>query len=666
MRKSNLFFSAAMALSVGLFSSCAEDLVVDNQEKADSDQVRYLNVSISSPTGAGTRATDAENDFLQGTATENYVNRMLFVFYDREGNPTGDVATYTFKNNANDGDDDQGIFNPDGDVAGSKGNVGKIWTSVVPITLKQGQNLPSYVMCFINPVTDAQFLTTSLDDIKKLQRQAVITTQNYFPMSNSTYYGDNPITGEKDVPMTATPIAAVQLASSVEDALKKTAVDIYVERYAARVQLTLAPTAILDNDNSVKGYKLTFVPEYWRPNAIDQNVFAVKRFGLMPAGATEPVYEPSYAELKDNFGTTDDGWWNERLKYRSYWGCSPSYYKNSYPKVSDDITDVQANNAHVDGYPYELHYFNYQQIVDSENGNTGITLQKSVKWDENNGFNSVFYARETTAAAKSWKNANEYNPLATMASAVIVGRYKLATDEGTEVAANTTFYLYGQDGNEWNLYFDDATGVSGIKEAMVKHQNVVFRNVGTVQAPVYNAITDITPFVVEHPSKKVRTQDGVAVVAGRLVALQLTQKAVDDNATLDSNQKLYYYNTDEEKYDEISVANMNKVNSNLLSAGYARKYGQGLCYFSIPIEHLAGAVKNDDGSYDFANCPAGAFGIVRNHAYTIEVQSISGLATALRDVNQPIVPPMNDITYYISARVNILNWRIVPTQSVTL
>ena len=118
-----------------------------------------------------------------------------------------------------------------------------------------------------------------------------------------------------------------------------------------------------------------------------------------------------------------------------------------------------------------------------------------------------------------------------------------------------------------------------------------------------------------------------------------------------------------DKYVAITADNLNNVNSDLLSAGYARQYGEGLAYFSIPIQHLG---FNQTGTLDYTTARAGSFGLVRNHVYAINVKSISGLATALRDANQPIVPPMDEKTYYINARLNVLNWRLVPTQEVEL
>lgn len=290
------------------------------------------------------------------------------------------------------------------------------------------------------------------------------------------------------------------------------------------------------------------------------------------------------------------------------------------------------------------------------------TLQPSIKFT-NNKFAGAFYSRETTASAKAWNGeaaataANKFNPLATMASAVIVGRYKVTATDGTELADNSTFYLYGKTGNKWNLYKEGE-----IAEAMVKQQNTVLKNVAAEgEAPNYQPVpvTEAANFIVDHPSYAVREIAGKPV-AGRFVALQLKPNVTG----------YYWYNpnaTGDNKYQAIDATNINNVNADLLSTGYARKYGEGLCYFSVPIKHLGfpeGAVV--DNIISFEDCVAGSFGLVRNHVYNLNVSKITGLATALRDPNQPIVPPADEQTYYIHAKLNVLNWRIVPEQNVIL
>lgn len=526
----NLIFSAILAVALGLLAGCADSLQPDNPNggKVDHNQVRYLKVAIVSPSSAGTRTTNS--DFLTGDDEESFVEKMTFVFYDANGLPTGTAHDMTFTTNGA----------ADGFTSGLSGSVGKIWNSTIPVVLSQGENLPAYVMCFVNPIAVEQIKTTSMSGIEEIKRQEVVKSQEVdnskrcFPMSNSVYYGTSP-QGQTNVRLYATPISTDQLYPTAEAADRDVnTVDIYVERYAARIELKLAVTgAIADNTADVNGYTLTFVPEFWRPNAIDQDIYVIKRFGLIEGGVAN--YDPTYSALLTNFNNKT--WWNEAEKFRSYWACSPSYYTNKYPKVSDDITDVVPNNdypADRSGYPYDLHYFNYTQIKNSAVTNGGV-LQKSIAWDAANGFNKVFYARETTTSSGAWgwgqaEDIKGYNPAATLPSAVIVGHYNIvATGTGVTAvpdaptgASAPNFYLYGRTNNKYNLYFD-----SNIKKAMVDQQNVVLAKNGTS----YVAYRGEAGFVVEHPSKDVRDIKST-VVAGRHVALQLDKNALPE---------LYYY-----------------------------------------------------------------------------------------------------------------------------
>lgn len=672
MKKRNFLYGATLALTLGSLASCSDDLTTEVQKTVDHDQVRYLNVTISNTTGAGTRAADT--DFLTGSDEENFVENMVFVFYDADGNPTGQAHELKFATNTTTEGFAPGV---DDNPSVNGGNVGRIWQSTVPVQLAQGDNLPAYVMCFINPVSNVEFKTLTKDALDDAKRQKVVNDKGNFGMTNSVYYGTNPITGEENVRMVATPITTQQLYPSSEEAEKEgaTTTDIYVERYASRISLNLATNAVQPNTESVNGYTLTFVPEYWRVNSTDTEFYAVKRFGVIENDET--IFKPTYGQLLATFETKT--WWNDAEKNRSYWGCTPSYYENNYPRVSDDITDIaQDNDYDEDNYPFKVHYFNYNQFAN--NTVSGITFRDAIEWDATNGFNKVFYARETTTVSSAWgyvkpsetATKKSYNPLATIPSAVIIGHYTVTKTTGTtDVPAvengNPTFYLYGKFGDKHNLYFE-----SNILEAMINNQSVVL--VKDNDKGTYSEYKDAAGYKIEHPTKAVRDVKHT-IVAGRLVALQLNGTNLDN---------LYYYDATAtgEKYVKITNENLNKVNSDLLSAGYAAKYGDGIAYFNIPIEHLgiyatatnntgtyvegAKPTANNVCSYDFKKCPAGSFGIVRNHAYTINVTSISGLGTALRDKNQPIVPPVDDVTYHISAKLNILNWRIVPTQNVAL
>ncbi len=696
MKKSNFLFGAVAALAMGgAFTACSDDMPTQGIDNgvAEYDQTRYLSVTIGNPPSNGSRAADA--DFEQGTDLENYVHDLYFVFYDAAGVPTGESYHLRFSDNANNSDGTNNLQD-DGKVTGAfttntSGNVGKVWTSVIPVQLAQGANLPSYVMAFVNPVSSADLVTKTLSVLDDETRNLVQLSDNHFPMSNSVYYGNDPISGETNVRMVATPVTTSQLYNTEAEAAAEGAssVDIYVERYAAKVNLTIAANSISDEidastGNAVNGYKLKFVPEYWRTNAIDEKTYVVKRYGVIENGVTN--YKPTYAQMVANFNNRT--WWNDANLYRSYWAASPSYYANDFPTVSDDVTDLAEGSTTEKKNSYLLHYFSYNEI--KNNKLNGADTNKTMVWSatdgkfvDADGNESAFYASETTASSSAWNQGtnNSYNPLAVMASAVIVGHYEVtATGDKATVNTGDTFWLYGKSGSKWNLYASEQALVT----AMALQQNTVLKNVAAEdETPIYQTVTvgdgqgsTVTyasgVFKAEHPSQAVREAAGVTV-AGRLTALQLDADKL-------TGQNLYYYDSTKGSYVEVTASNVVQVNEDLLTAGYARQYGHGKCYFNIPIEHLGiyqnstvsgstgtyveGAKK--DGEYVWESCPTGSFGIVRNHVYNISISKISGLATALYDEDQPIVPPVDDVTYYISAKLDILNWRIVPTQSVEL
>ena len=74
----------------------------------------------------------------------------------------------------------------------------------------------------------------------------------------------------------------------------------------------------------------------------------------------------------------------------------------------------------------------------------------------------------------------------------------------------------------------------------------------------------------------------------------------------------------------------------------------GRTYYYTPIKHLG-----KKGSI-------AEYGIVRNHSYQVELNSIKGFGTPVYDPDKDIDPvvPSDDLTY-LAARINVLSWRVV-------
>ncbi len=666
MRK--ILYGVLGTLALGLASCSSDEPVGQVSQKVESDQTQYLAVSISTPTNNLSRA-DGDALFSNGVTNESEIKQLIFVFYDGSGAPTGKMVSLS-SDDAADGLTTGWTTNVDGN------NVTKFWTSVIPVEMTQGQDKPVYVMCYVNPVDNSKLESMTLSEIDAAVRTSIQGANGLFAMSNSVYYGNNPITGQSGVRMMATPIIEGQLFSSEDDAKKvlaadasetdqKLAIDIYVERYAAKIGLSMAPTVVgtypvlvAGENGTLTDGTITFTPTYWHPNAIDKTTYITKGFNttVNGASATQPA---TLTDLNTAFAATGmAGKWNDPDNFRSYWACSPSYYKNTYPQCSDNITDVTSTNA---PDPYNLKYYSYTEITNNPNG---------IAWNATSGFapansadgksaSGYYYVRETTASIEAITAENTNNK-AVVASAIIVGNYRLNNTE----TATPTFYLYGRS-NGKDIYYTDAN----IKKAIIANQNVIFDDNGLTRT------TNEALYSVVHPSAAVRGDDNVP---GRLVTIQLTTAPTP---------AVYFYDQDandgEGGYVPVTETNLNKANRLLwASASTAQKFHQGLAYFSIPIRHLGWGLNVDDNKLllvdgtattggratmiNWQNLRRGDLGVVRNHVYNIVVTGITGLGVGLGGVDQPLVPPMDPDNYYVAARLNVLSWRVVPTQTVTL
>lgn len=679
MRTTKFFLGALGLLTLGLVACSDHDFVPQDQQ-VEYDQTRYISVQISSPNDA------SRADFDDGTTNESFVSRIDFLFYDAAGNPTS--APQTMANL-------QGTFT---DIK-ENGNVTRLYTSVVPVNLVQGQNLPSQVVCIINgnQANIEVLKTVTLAELIDVERN-YFRQGDYFVMTNSVYYGQDALTGQANQRICATPINAnMQLFGTkqeAENAINNATtnpgalVDIYVERVAAKVGLTMAATAPQeyklangDTEAADDEVTLTFKATYWAMNATSQNTYLTKRYGVEAEDVIN--YYPTFAEitalLVNKGGFTN---WNDEPNHRSYWGCSPSYFKNEYPNVSDDVKDKELDNV--------LSYYTYKEIVEqaarteAQAGKWGIAKQALAAasdgsfsivntGDHTTGF---IYTRESTVALRTITDIQTGNPAAAVASAVIVGQY---TVNGATTPA--TFYI-DRNTNNTGTYYANADNV---KEVLAERQFIVFTDDnGLTSAPAAR-------FELVHPSTA--TQDIAKVnLASRLVTLQL------DKNNLSETNKLYYYDasykaegsTETGAYVEITTANIDAVNAQLLSVGYMDMFKDGKAFFSIPIRHLNWSddyyvqetwteeVDNGDGTtttvtytnpvgrYDWASMKTGALGVVRNHVYNLTVNSITGLGSAISDDDNPIVPPKEDNNQYVAARINILSWKIANTWSVDL
>lgn len=668
MRKINFLLAGIATL---FMASCSDNDIsqVQKPEVSEVDQTQYMAVTISAP-------IERSRSYEVGSKDESKVTRFDFFFYDINRNPTAKMQSYDSDKIEEEFDKTEGPFDDE-----STSNVTDRWTSIIPVQLVQGQNIPAYVICIVNAQSVSGLETKTMDELRDINDQHFLDNSGNFIMSNSTYFGLDVMTGEQDARLCATPILASQLYATKEAAQKAMGennkdgskyVNIYVERLAAKVGLTMTNDAPKDYilDSSAGGtVTLKFVPEYWFMNCIAKNNYITKRYGLQDKdnSTTPPTitynYKPTKAQIDSKFANTGmANTWNKPGDHRSFWGVSPSYYNGKYPLVSDQINDLLGSTEN-----YNQKYYSYNEVVSQATGKTGA---QAIAY--NNGFTvstlddksksaGYIYTRETTTAIGIINEISDGNPAATVGSAVIVGYYTVDGTQPTEA-----FYIDRHAGtNENGVYYGTAELA---KAALVSRQNILYKSNPEEDTNAEKA--DAESFIIEHPKKAVREKLANPNIAGRLVTLQLPSVPAP---------ALYWYDSSKSQYVSVSAENINQVNAQLVSTGYMDMFNQGRAFFSVPIRHLGfpQAVNNkvttadgktlyENGVYHWGNMRLGDLGIIRNHVYTLNVSSISGLGTGLRDDNQPILPPKDAVNQWVAVRLNILSWNVVTGWSVDL
>lgn len=92
------------------------------------------------------------------------------------------------------------------------------------------------------------------------------------------------------------------------------------------------------------------------------------------------------------------------------------------------------------------------------------------------------------------------------------------------------------------------------------------------------------------------------------------------------------------------------ANEQLKKAGPAKVWNEGRTYYYFDIKHLG------------ADGQPGQYGVVRNHLYNATITKLAGLGTPVYDPEEVIYPEKpTDDNQYIAAKINILSWRLVPS-----
>ena len=725
MKATSFIKGVALGLPLTFLAACSSD-TPDGPQKLDYDQVRYVSVAISSlddMSRAEGDEYDGTNDpaFSVGEEAENKVFEAYFVFFDENGNwLTSKMVSGERKDKGTDAGNYKWVY--EGvvpvELAAGQTEPSQMMVFLNPVNAaalnrslseleveprtgfygSQGTNA-STGFAMSNSVYYGTPGLTDIPGTDALPQPAIQLTNDLLHDTEAE---------------AQTALDNLNANSTITPEEAKVAV-AHVERYCAKVNLTYNDAQQGDIEVEGNTFTLGFEPEKWIVNATDKQVYVSKSFRREAADGSLLGENMTFGQLEETLNADGRNWkWNSPANYRSYWGRSPSYYEWNSPETSADVSDQSQ---------YSQNYYSFAQMLEIGTSFTSGSTTTRYENETTTSKEALLNATNPAATLPSltiigrhtlYKNGEKLNgnhtfyiaPVPTGSTGqpqIFFGNdiYGISTVEGGQTALS---YMIPKAGSLQLAY-----KING------KSFYVPLRSVLEVSP---RKLADM--FEVVHPSAEaLKTDDGTEVkMAARKVILQMKSglrsnvpTSILDDYTQDG--LVVSINVDElgnvvssggtqvnavlvcskQNIDhpllpyvvtvadapannyQITVSEVNRLLVSTLGNTYALdSYNEGRAYYYIPIKHLgwyAGTNPNKDWDNDimtlkWEDVRPGDFGLVRNHWYRVNVTGVTGLGIGVNRPDDPIVPPKDVKTNAVAYQIRILNWALVPTQSLEL
>lgn len=658
----NKFFLGIMG-ALALTACSSEEVIPDQKPIEGEGKPRYMSVSIRNA-NPGTRAEGEL--YEEGYGFENDVKSLRFYFFDGDGKPIEINSAKAQSYFDCESTDINNTGSPD-----MNQTVEKILNAVIVINsadasigtkIKQMVAVANFNSIKTTLKNQAESENLSLEELQSIvgnetTLNVAAYANNGFVLTSSSYY-DN---GET----CAVEIKETDIKESRELALAQP-VDVYVERVVAKVRVKTAWNDDFKN-NVISGVKFANTDAFGTDEyeAIALKTSDDKNITVNNTVNGDPVYviftgwnlwwttDKSYLIKKiGDWGSTLNDWWNSATYHRSYWAENPS---------GTELQKFPHNNA-------------TKKILTSgtwKGNNENYTLDQIAQY--------TAYCLENAAESGKGGLMKTYNPdtettsrtLAYFGGVLVTIKDKVATEltlaewastRGTEESVMTRMFSSLQN----QIYFKtkepvsstsestettDGTIISGTDNYMmiaVRLSDLCF--VSGLESGLANSTAENSPRYLSFINlKTIKGENGNKSIAE-------TKKTVNDTE-YEIDGKLYKKSGD--TYTEISIDDVNKLYQ---SVGGAKVWKDGAVYYYKEIEHL---------NTTDATGTKGKYGVVRNHIYEIQLNSVFGLGTPVltpEDGSNPenwedIIPQKPSHEYFLGARMNILSWRVVNNQT---
>lgn len=659
MNKISKLFLGVAALGLAACSSDEPAANGGTGEVPAQGDVAYLNVRITSADGASSKAAgeigDPAEDYIYGDEDENVVKNAHFYFYDAAGNFVTHADSWTKK----------------GDKPNK--NVEVIGDNTVILTGLTGKNYPTWVVTILNKPADFTEPTKG-SSIESLRAQVLDSWSNgndegKFIMTTSSYYGDdnkNTVDGTTDWKYFATllkPENFKQETPDKEDFNDGERVEIYVERLAVRVQVTVA-------NLSNKSKKLAdgrIIYELPVTVAGETNPDLGGNTGATGTAATKVYVEISGWDLnatakKTNLMKNLEGWdntttfgagkwaipalgettsWNHPDYHRSYWGKSWTYgasdaaltgMLNVSDKTWEQLTQKVGDKI-----------FNGTRVYCNENTNepANITYNKS-------GIAAEVLATKATSVLLAARACDENGDYLQIVNYLGINFLKdNFIQKVFENAQPKTFYTREElkDVNG-NTVYDPNDGTT----PLYKYVGIAPDDAEVV------AYTDGGTGAVKVALKK----DIVAYTLSEPETITITTPIEDEENIGSTTTTVTKYKATE----ATTQANIKLATATNGASNKAVAYTDGAMYYPIVLEHL-----HNPTNANAKDAIEGQYGVVRNHCYNLSITKIKTLGNGVfapetkeeEGTKSEVLDPKEpkDPTYYVESFINVLSWKVV-------
>lgn len=618
---SKLFAGLAV---VALAASCSNDEPApDGGQTKPQGDLAYMNIMIKS--SENSRADEYNPSW--DVAAEHTVTDARFFFFDEDG-----VKAEVEANWANPEFDQNGTGKPNIEYVGKN--------AVLVLEGLQGNDYPKYMLTVLNIGQAWDCPATLKEAAEQLQNLAVdkfvMTTSSYLvaagETASDTHHQD--FDNAKNLATYyATTLTPDDFFRTPEEATTiGKAVEIYVERLAAKVQVEVTAKPVAGHDDL---YELP-VTLGGSPNEGDNtdNVLDTKLYVRVLGWNLNATSKESYlskqlesAWLENSFL---NAWsWNNSNDFRSFWAKSAPW-GSTVDEGEDAVNDK----------------LNYIVTAQSKAKKVGLgTTNDKIAYCYEYTNEPANYVQANGEGEKMVNNRNHTHVvLDTEVGELVDGVFQplnLITYRGIlyrEEAYESYILNKVHAAGKLNYYTMTTVTIPGVDGATDGSKTTYVQ-------------MDDTYFKTEAHENGEFSQVDVVLDETKLADVQFYAKSVDETGN------------DTYTPTEVNVEELKAALAAAQSANHpACQYTGGRSFYYIPIQHLgAGVVKIDELGY---------YGVVRNHQYQLNITQFSRIGHAVfnPDSETEIVLPPNkpeSPLYYVGANINILSWKIV-TNNVIL